>query len=96
MMTKKRKRAVLLKIIIGGVLACLVVIAFFWITLFLGTDRPFICTGVKDFYNEYVVNVIRLYTQRADKLPKKSVQKSPVVEVYAPTEIPDDELLLHK
>ncbi|MBN2324118.1 MAG: helix-turn-helix transcriptional regulator [Spirochaetes bacterium] len=52
--------------------------------------------GVKDFYNEYIVNILRLFKQSVDKLPKKNVQKGPVLEVCAPTDIPDDEVLLHK
>ncbi len=52
--------------------------------------------GVKDFYSEYLVNILRLFKQSVEKLPKESVQKGPVFEVYAPTEISDDEALLLK
>ena len=52
--------------------------------------------GVKDFYNEYLINIIRLFKKSADKLPKKNIEKRAVLEVCAPTEIPNDEILLSK
>ncbi len=52
--------------------------------------------GVKDFYNEYLMNIIRLFKQSANKLPKKNIEKRAVLEVCAPTEIPSDEILLGK
>lgn len=52
--------------------------------------------GVKDFYNDYLINIIRLFKQSADKLPKKNIEKRAVLEVCAPTEIPSDEILLGK
>jgi len=52
--------------------------------------------GVKDFYNEYLMNILRLFKQSANKLPKKNIEKCAVLEVCAPTEIPSDEILFGK
>ena len=46
--------------------------------------------GVKNFYNEYLMNILGLFKQSASKLPKKKIQKRAVLEVCAPIEIPDD------
>jgi transcriptional regulator with XRE-family HTH domain len=50
--------------------------------------------GVKGFYAEYLVNILRLFEQSADKLPKKRAPKSPVLRVCAPTHEIDEEALL--
>lgn len=52
--------------------------------------------GVKNFYNEYLMNILGLFKQSASKLPKKKIQKRAVLEVCAPIEIPDDSILLKK
>lgn len=44
-MTNKRKK-LLLNILVGGILACLAAIAFFYLTMYLGTDRPFILRAI--------------------------------------------------
>ena len=50
--------------------------------------------GVKDFYNEYLLNILRLFKQSENKLTKKETQKRDVLEVSAPSEIPDEKVLL--
>ena len=50
--------------------------------------------GVKNFYEEYLLNILRLFRQSAEKLPKEVQRKSPILEICAPTEVPDDEELL--
>lgn len=50
--------------------------------------------GVKDFYNEYLLNILRLFKQSENKLTKKKTQKRDVLEVSAPSEIPDEKILL--
>lgn len=50
--------------------------------------------GVKDFYNEYLLNILRLFKQSENKLTKKKTQKRDVLEVSAPSEIPDEKVLL--
>jgi transcriptional regulator with XRE-family HTH domain len=50
--------------------------------------------GVKDFYNEYLLNILRLFKQSETKLAKKKPQKRDILEVSAPTEIPDEKVLL--
>jgi transcriptional regulator with XRE-family HTH domain len=52
--------------------------------------------GVKNFYNEYLLNILQLFKQSASKLAKEKIKKSDVLEVCAPTEIPDDKILLGK
>jgi len=52
--------------------------------------------GVKNFYNEYLTNILRLFKQSASKLVQKETKKRAVLEVCAPTEIPDDNILLGK
>lgn len=52
--------------------------------------------GVKDFYNEYLINILRLFKQSAGKLTHKETKKRAVLEVCAPSEIPDDKILLGK
>lgn len=50
--------------------------------------------GVKNFYGEYLLNILRLFEQSAEKLPKKMVQKRPTLEICAPSEVQDEEELL--
>ena len=50
--------------------------------------------GVKDFYNEYLLNILRLFKQSENKLTKKKTQKRDVLKVSAPSEIPDEKVLL--
>ncbi len=52
--------------------------------------------GVKDFYNEYLTNILRLFKQSTSKLTQKETKKRAVLEVCAPTEIPDDNIFLGK
>jgi len=42
------------------------------------------------------LNIIRLFKQSTDKLPKKNIEKRAVLEVCTPSEIPNDEILLSK
>ena len=50
--------------------------------------------GVKDFYTEYLVNMLRLFRQSAERLPKPKTRKGPVLQVNAPGEIAEQERLL--
>ena len=47
--------------------------------------------GVKNFYNECLVNILHLFQQSVRKLPKRAREKSGVLEVCAPTEVSERE-----
>jgi hypothetical protein len=51
--------------------------------LALGDDDIF--EGVKDLYNEYLVDILRLFEQSADELPKESIRRATTFGVCAPT-----------
>lgn len=52
--------------------------------------------GVKNFYNEYLLSILRLFKQSESKLKRNKEQRHSVLEVTAPTEIPDENVLLGK
>jgi len=50
--------------------------------------------GVKNFYSEYLVNILHLFSESADKLPKKPKESRPVLEIHPPTEGVGEEVAL--
>ena len=45
-----------------------------------------IFAGVKTFYAEYIINVLRFFEDSVQRLPKAVEAKPPRVEICAPTE----------
>lgn len=49
--------------------------------------------GVKSFYNVYLVNILSLFKKSADRLPKKRAKQLPVLEISAPREMTEEDVL---
>ncbi len=52
--------------------------------------------GVKNFYSEYLFNILRLFKDSAGKLPRETKKDRSVLEICAPTELQEEDVLVEQ